>query len=859
MEVIATPDPNKSTQVIASWQLPFDLPTGDYALQILPQFSQQIQLDHIPTVRITGMDMPPSIAQQQAIKQINWLDDSKQHLQVQLNKPAQADTVIGLWLLNDNGLLMAACDLPATANQTQFNLTLPNDPRWQQVSHSSLHAFVHQSTQTADAILPITTSNVRPQTFKPMSHGIYLTESGMQQHWYVRDDHTMIWNGKPWIPVGGMYCSPVLTYPSNLESVRKTQWKTNSQSLDAGLQSGLQCLYVNLGHGPQWLKQSVINDLNQRNIPYGWQLGFKQPTPVYPIRSRKDQGLIQGTCDAQGTLTIALPRHPISEVLLVGPMTEPKVHVIPLKMNLDAGEKPDFIQLDLTEDSASGKLATVKLEHQSFPKGEYYALAQVTRKEHFTNLWDGMADFQTYYQWLKQINWGANLRLFIDPSGNEEGLFNDSESVRVHSANFDKWYANWLQAKYQNMDQLCEAWSLPAKSLDDWKQAARLLPIRDLEIETFKQHVWWIDPQNQKLFVTTDDLGQGWDDYTLAVRVSYAQLRDELAKRIKQIVNVPIVFKRVSPWVNIETINTTPGGFDGVGLELYPAWGSVVSPGLATGAAEARMAAQTMWLLGTEMGYSAARGNKSVKGWPTRDYLQNFITTTASFGAKGFFFFGWRLEPGNLWGNSNLDGLPDQVQWITDCMQSLQSNWPQTVSLAQAYPQGHAWYFRVAGKPLTRDTAMYPDASSSIIQSILLEREPDRWAVSSNVPLPDADPIVVNFQDAHAVARFAPQVSQWLKQGKHVIYVGLWPSAKPFVTSLTPHFDLTVKTDQQGNYQTLRLKSDDTVLAKDSEGKAWAMLSGRLLIIARPIAPKANQDVVPEPIRSEWVKQLMSR
>jgi hypothetical protein len=858
LPVTATPCDDQRT-LRATWSLPSDLPSDDYQLQFMPQFGMHLKTDTLPNVHIDGIAPTTASTNPLQIQSIDWQDNKQTSVVIKLNQPAPTDTLIGLWLHDQNTLLHATFESTIKQGQSQTIITLPTTPRWQQVSTGKLTIFIHgQNNAKSHTLACKHQATQTPE--KPLANGIYREDAGNEHRWYVRDDHMLIWDGKPWVPVGGMFCSPVLTFPTMDESIRKAKWDAHHKSLDDGLKAGLKTLYVNLGHGPMWQKQAVINDFNQRNLPYGWQLGFRVPMPVYPIRSNTKQGLISGKVDEAGQLTINLPRQNIHELILVGPAKNPKVHRIELQMNLDAGHKPDFIQLDLTEDSASGQLTAVKLKRDELEPGEYYGLAQVTRREHFTNLWDRMDDFIEHYQWLKQINWGPNLRLFIDPSGNEEGLFNQSESVRVRSDNFDQWYATWLKQRYQTNDALADAWSLKASEISDWQQAARLLPIHDLNHDTFAKHTWWIDPVTQKVLVTQDKLGQGWDDYCDAVRISYAIQRDRLAMEIKKIVNVPIVFKRVSPWVNIETVNRIPGGFDGVGLELYPAWGSVVSPGLATGAAEARMASQTMWLLGTEMGYSAASGNKGVKGWPNREYVENFVRTTAAFGAKGFFFFGWRLEPHHMWGNSNLDALPEQVQWLTDTIDPLMQNWPAAVPLAQSYPQGHAWYFRVAGQPLTRDTAMYPNASSSIIQSIMLQPDShEHWAVSSNLPIPDADPIVVNLQDTHAVKRFGPQIDQWLKAGKHIIYVGLWPEGTNRDCSLAKHFNTVVLKDDKGQYQNLRIANGDQILASDEQDKPWAKLSGRTLVIARPIAPVANRDVVPEPIDPKWVEQLLKR
>lgn len=858
VESVAKSRANNGRLLDVQWELPSDMPTDDYGVQVLPQLMQTVKLTDTATVHITGIDAVTPTANALQVSAITRITDTE--FQLTLNGEAADGQMVGLWLKNTQGHVIAAHDQTLVKNSRKVSIRV-SDTRWVNHPAGELIAFVHQSNTPATATLALNTIGEASVYAKPMASGIYLTQGQTNQYWYVRDDHMMMFNGKPFVPFGGMYTPHMLINFNNNPEVRAKQWQDHSASLDLGIANGFDSLYVNQGNrSPRWAMQSVINDFNKRGLTFGWQLGYRQPLAVYPIRSHTKQGLIKGHCDAGGTLSIALPKEKIEHVLLIGPTDDPKVHHIDLQMNLTSGEKPGFIELDLTGDSESGKLAGIKLKRPNLSQGTYYALASVYRKEHCTNLWDHMDAFKEHYQWLKMIDWGENLRLFIDPSGNEEGIYNQSDSIRVNSPGFDAWYATWLEKRYETLDKLCDTWSLKTGSLKDWQQASRLLPLRDLDEKSFVEHVWWIDPHTNVVFKTTDGLGQAWDDYQLAVRISYAAQRDELARMIKQYVNVPVVFKRVAPWVNEESINTTPGGFDGVGLELYPAWGSVISPGLACGAVEARMASQTMWLVNTELGYSAAAGNKDVKSWPARENINDIINTTAQFGAKGYFFFGWHLEPNSLWGNHNLERVPEQIRWMHEEIQAVSTRWPsEPLHLAQSYPKGHAWYFRVAGSPLTKDTAMYPGPASTIKQSIMLTDDPDLWAVSSDVVIPDADPIIINFQDARTVKRYGPQVDQWLKDGKHIIYVGLWPEGADDACQLSQHFDNQIKEDSNSHYQVLRIASGQTILAKDDQGQPWAKLTGRTLIIARPIDPKANHDAVPQPINSQWVKMLLER
>jgi len=87
-----------------------------------------------------------------------------------------------------------------------------------------------------------------------------------------------------------------------------------------------------------------------------------------------------------------------------------------------------------------------------------------------------------------------------------------------------------------------------------WRQmiASRLLPLRDLDVPRYRQSQTLVDPMTGALIDTENGEGSCWLDYLRAVRDTYAQRRYEIARYLKERVNVPVVIKRVAPWLALQ-------------------------------------------------------------------------------------------------------------------------------------------------------------------------------------------------------------------------------------------------------------------------------------------------------------------
>lgn len=74
----------------------------------------------------------------------------------------------------------------------------------------SVHFGIH--TVNADGGISKTAINggtfLGERTYKPMSNGKYIPDkTGNCHFWYVNQNHALIWDGEPYIPIGGMVCS----------------------------------------------------------------------------------------------------------------------------------------------------------------------------------------------------------------------------------------------------------------------------------------------------------------------------------------------------------------------------------------------------------------------------------------------------------------------------------------------------------------------------------------------------------------------------------------------------------------------------------------------------------------------------
>lgn len=829
----------------AALDVPFDAPGGDYRVAIRPLFYQRVEGAKELALQVESLRPAPEVISESTAKIEKITLKNTDQLHVRLSGMQNTDALIGVWYVDVRGNLMAAGDFPVAKGERETLITLRGE-RWRQRGAGSIEVFVHGTS--AAPISMASTDMGAPVTVKPMSSGVYEDQQSVRHHWYVTDDHALIWDGRPWIPFGGMYCDPVLSFFKDDAKARVAKWEERSRSLDAVTRAGIHDLYINLSHGPLWARQACINDMTRRGIYFGWQLNdMHVPFDAYPIRASLKQGLCMGEASETGKLAVELPREDITGMLLVNVENPQKVRAIDARLDFKQQSSFDFIVMDLKTDQKKGFVHVV-LNVPELPTGRYYVLPRISHSGHMLNVWDEQQVLAAH-EWIRQIQWGTNLRFLIDPTGNEGGIYNGDESLRVWSDIFQTEYEQWLAGRYGNIQKLETAWALPAGTVADFKDAARLLPLRDRNVMT--DYMLWIDPISLKTIRTTGGLGAGWHDYTDAVRVTYAHHRDSISRKIRQWVNVPVVFKRVTPWVCDENINREPGGMNGIGIDIYSDKGSKITTGLSSGATEAALGAQTIWIIGAELGYNANPGNGNVRGFPSAEYVRELTRTTAAWGMKGFMYFGLRLEPYSVWGAMQLYSVPEQLEWINAARADVMSRWPSPVNVAQCYPLGENWWWRSGGELLNRYSCVYDSGPGEFRQTLILNSNGDESqafsAVNASQEMRDAKILLVNFRDAQSVRIFGDYVRKWMDDGRAVAYIGKWPEGAE-LKGISEEF--------LADGKSLKDKPGDEILARES-GLITAKRKGNLLLVTGNIRfPGPNSKEPFTALKTEWIKKV---
>ncbi|AHF94935.1 hypothetical protein OPIT5_30090 [Opitutaceae bacterium TAV5] len=864
---------NPSVQVPFALAVPEDLPDGRYRLESSALPGQQLRGEL--TFDLTRGNPPPPVVPEKLSA-----SGSGRDWEITIPKIVERESRLEAWFFlaagsgNTSGALMATASYPIPGDTGKMRIRLPDEPRWREISSGILRFHIGETALASDPV-PVSFTVVAPPdaTRKPIAHGVYTRADGTRHYWHADDTHTLNWNGVPWIPFGGMF----YLFPAKATlRERAAERVAIARHLDTLQTAGFRDLYVNAGVGltsPEWFVQTVVDEFNRRGIHFGWQLttGAK-PFAAWEIYSSTSQGLIRARASLPGKLEAEIPQVPLTELLVIPASGAGSARRIPFSSAVKtvAGGM-EIAQILESENSA--KKQRVTLDIPDLSPGDYYVLANTLQQgKRVSNVWERLDETLAGLDWISHIDWGSGLRFFVDPECNEGGINNRHETVRVSSPSFETDYASWLRNRYRgDIAALAAAWSLPRAALVDFSQASRLVPFRDLDSPRYRQQntVTLVDPQTGKIFNTTTDEGASWMDYLQAVRESYARKRDEIARYIKTRVNVPVIIKRVSPWVSTEGIPRSPGGIDGIGLELYPDNGSGVPYGGLSGRAEADLAAQTTWLLATELGYSAKPGNLGVRSWPDKATFERIVRETVSTGAKGIYLFGWRL-PGKEWENHVLLDQPDRLRWASEIAGRLRADPPVAwTRYGLIFPEGQSWWWRSNGKLWTRYNCIYRDPPSVFSQSARLAGDgPDAlWAVSSGVPVPDANPVVVNLADPYFAKYYTGDIDRMMDARKHVIYLGRWPAGADTPARLARHFSSPGQTlplpGSEGEFQPLRLYPGDEALARDSSGNVWAKLNPRdrlLIVSATPAGPAARNSAQPPPhLKPEWITRLLSQ
>lgn len=662
---------------------------------------------------------------------------------------------------------------------------------------------------------------------KPINYGFFSDRYGHEHPWYMDRQNRYIFDGKPYIPFGGMWCPSSLTYQCYDEKEFAKQFEHDRKTMKTLLDAGIDDVYLNMATGAQnHLKQYMVDTMEKYGINYSYQLngGGGQNIPAFFITRDRDkipnwQGLLRGSYQ-NGDITVKMPKsYKVAGLLLLPDNGHASwCRLISFQDHEGKNTRHHIIDLEKVQDFNDQRTVTFKTTLPAGAGNKLIVIPLLDATMAHDNLWNPqrLAQVKQNLSWIGKVQWGPHLRCFIDPVCNETNMVNTSENLRQYTSYINAEFATWLKRKYGTESAMAKSWQV--KQID-FNIAARLIPLRLGNI------LYLADPESGKVYKSTLKTSQAWIDYNEMIRETYATYYDDIARYIKSLVNIPVINKSVGAFGSPLHVSRGYLGWDGTGFEIYGGEGLPISGGGAS-FAEAQASSHTMWMVGTEVGHDFNVGNGGVKFFKDEKEIRNTTDNLTKLGVSGFYYFGFDLKPGNMWDNHNCHDFPEGLRWISKIKQDyLAGRHPARIDQSFFFPGGYGWWWWV-----TRFSAIYDYEQNQVPLTTRIKDY--QWACSTNVLPADFKRVIVSCPNPPFSIRYAGNISEAIKRGLPVIYLGERRDLGS-IKGLDEFFtDDIIKFSDGSTAQALRRLPKTQILAEE-KGRIWALRSGNLIIVSR--------------------------
>jgi hypothetical protein len=401
----------------------------------------------------------------------------------------------------------------------------------------------------------------------------------------VNPNNTLIWEGKPYLPIG-------VRIPGTPEEIEKAA------------AAGIKDFLIELPpDGTGWAPAFAA--LESHQCRYSVVISSAAPsTPCYvvePQAYRRD-GL-------QGRFSISVAMNGATSVLAA------------LVAKRD-GTLRWTQKFPVTE-------GTVKIMGDASGTEQVLLLYPQMRTLDVPDFWDGFDQHRdTLLRALKQSKPGPGLRGIINPLGDVIDFPDRTNGSIPTSPLFQLELESRLTERYRTVGNLTKAWAMGTNDLDSFRHASRLIPLWS---GTRGAGAIW-DPKTDKTYSADLNHSEIWSDIREAIAGSMDRRVNRLVQAIRQAVDVPVTQEWVG-WDGPYTLKSQM--LAGVG-------GRLTVTDLITLSDSASMPASTVLRRGT--GMLMATSIPLSSGENSHLSLQEIIHETEDLGYRGWYFRAERPE-----------------------------------------------------------------------------------------------------------------------------------------------------------------------------------------------------------------------
>ncbi|MGC8669189.1 MAG: hypothetical protein ACP5VE_13840 [Chthonomonadales bacterium] len=483
----------------------------------------------------------------------------------------------------------------------------------------------------------------------PVSSGVFVDRLGRQHPWSVTATHALIWDGSPYVPVGGIF-----TPRSLAQGAGEADWNADLKDLAVLKSQGNLDLLImppasmDTTTAAAW--QRLVDYLDGQGFRYGIGFGAGITTPItgtvvkpasYRVPDLPEGGRVSWRVE-RGDAAFFVIADKDGAILKYG------------RLSIHEGAA-NFSGDPSIPERAIGLL----YPHEAFVPGPAGG---------WPNLWDGFDGYRDrILQILGNVKFGAGLRFFLDPLAHPMALDADTDYLVPDTPGFRLAWQAYLSRKYASLDDLATAWHLVDRDLKDFGHAAALVPLwsgrRGVPgmLDTTTGSVMQAD--------TNVELSRFWSDFREFRAGEAAWALNGIADVLKQqIADVPVVFTWTSQNPAIGSADRS-GGFDGIGVAAYGRGSALVTGGADAAYVQCDQSAKSLWFLVTETAASEDALHSAPYG--SQDELVTSLNWLGGIGAKGFFVNGYRVNGAGA-SSTGLVATPEELQWLRQFAEHIQ-------------------------------------------------------------------------------------------------------------------------------------------------------------------------------------------
>ncbi len=351
----------------------------------------------------------------------------------------------------------------------------------------------------------------------PIIFGLLLGQSA--RPWSVNENHALVWNGKPYIPVG-------VRIEGTPDAVGQAQ------------AAGVTDVLVELpADGSTWAK--VISKLDEKGTRY--MICLTSSSPQALVWAIEPQGYrvpgIEGVFDFR----IAFPD--ATNVLCV------------LANSRDADIRWKRM-LQVTE----GKIRVADPQGPTTP--HVLLMYPQLRDMRIPDYWEGFdAHRDQLLKLVSSLKFGKNFRGFIDPMGKSGQYSSEKATFVPMSSIFKVELETYITQKYGAVPTALRAWGFSVATLDSFKELSRVVPLW----ADRKGVPGFYDPETSQIYSVSEKNSSYWADVQAVIRATAARRYRRLVESLQKVVDVPFI----EDWKGWDGPYTrTNPSVSGIGIEI---------------------------------------------------------------------------------------------------------------------------------------------------------------------------------------------------------------------------------------------------------------------------------------------------